>query len=285
MTPPNFLPAWIRRALAAITAWRKRPRAPVSPATPSTQLEWLGYDTIELRRLLDATPSFVAPLADLTDLGRHAKYLVVADLTWRVWYLAMGIHLLLEQEIRSPAIALGRSVWEALATLGYLVKHAQFEDEAVILLAYSYLDQRKQFAHQPNLVQERDALLARIPAKLVAEAKQRAAKHPKTWSGLRWREVAAAGDVTGYDEAYGYFSTESHGTLVGEHVKVVRTAEGRGQIKMGRELSPESVESLANFTRRSLHSAFKIMWRVLDAPPVVFRGEDPEVWRRAQKAP
>jgi len=273
---------WIQRARAALTVWRHYPRA---PALPSTQLEWLGYDTIELRRLLDSTPSFVAPLADFTDVDRHAKHLVVTDLTWRIWYLAMGIHLLLEQEIHSPAVVLTRALWEALAALGYLVKHPKFPDEAVILMAFSYLDQVKQFAHQAELVKERTEILARMPPKLVAEARRRATTRPFTWSGLNMRQVAAAGDMKGYAEAYGYFSTETHGTLMGEHVKVVRADDGKAHIKTGRTVDPKSVESLANFARRSLHSAFKIMWRVLDAPPVVFHGEDPELWRKAPQSP
>jgi hypothetical protein len=270
---------WIQRARAAITAWRHYPRA---PALPSTQLQWLGYDTIELRRLLDSTPSFVAPLADFTDVDRHAKHLVVADLTWRIWHLAMGIHLLLEHEIPSPAVVLTRALWEALATVAYLVQHPKFQDEAIILLAFSFLEQAKQFAHQPELVKERTEILDRMPATLVAEARRRAARKPFTWSGLNMRQLSAAGRMKGYAEAYAYFSTETHGTLMGEHVKVVRGDDGKAHITTGRTLDPKTIESLANFARRSLHAAFKTMWGVLDAPPVVFHGDNPETWQKAQ---
>src|SRR5205823_8335891 len=129
----------------------------------------------------------------------------------------------------------------------------------------------KQFAHQPDLVKERAEILAKMPKHLVAEAQRRAGKKPFTWSGLNARQLAKAGAVTGYAEAYGFFSSETHGTLVGEHVKVLTTSEGKVRITTGRHLSPEEVESLANFARRSLHAAFKMLWQVFDAPPVQVR--------------
>src|SRR2546429_4640196 len=116
--------------------------------------------TVEIRRLIDAAlPSFAEQLGDATDPNRHAKYLVVADLTWRIWYLAMSIHILLEEEVYAPAVVLARALWEALATLGYLVKHPKFQDEAVILLAFSHKQLVKQFTHQTDLVKERNEIL------------------------------------------------------------------------------------------------------------------------------
>lgn len=97
------------------------------------------------------------------------------------------------------------------------------------------------------------------------------------------RQVAAAGNMTGYAEAYGFLSSETHGTLVGEHVKVVRTDDGMAHITTGRHLTSKEIESLANFARRSLHAAFKIMWHEFDAPRVVFHGDDPESWLKAQQ--
>lgn len=211
--------------------------------------------------------------------------LVVADLTWRIWYLAISIHLLLAHELYSPANVLARSLWEAIATLGYLVKHPKFQDEAVILLAFSYQQLVKQFPHQPDLVKERTEILARMPKKLVAEAQRRGSQKPWTWSALNARQLAAAGGVTGYTEAYGFFSSETHGTLVGENIKILppETGETKGTIRMGRQPGPKDVDSLANFARRSLHGAFKIMWNVFDAPPVQVRTPDPEVWLSAQQ--
>jgi hypothetical protein len=144
---------------------------PVKPEDLS-QLQWLGRDIPEFRRLIEsAMPSFAERLGDVTDADRHAKYLVVADLTWRVWYLGIGINVLLEEELHSPAIVLARSLWEAISTLAYLVKHQSFGDEAVILLAFSYQQMVKQFAHQPELVKQRTEILARMPPKLVGEAR------------------------------------------------------------------------------------------------------------------
>src|SRR6266511_2021539 len=75
--------------------------------TSPSQLQWLGQDAVEIRRLIDtALPSFAEQLGDATDPNRHAKYLVVADLTWRIWYLAMSIHILLEEEVYAPAVVL-----------------------------------------------------------------------------------------------------------------------------------------------------------------------------------
>ncbi len=105
-------------------------------------------------------------------------------------------------------------------------------------------------------------------------------RKPRTWSGLNARELAAAGGVTGYSEAYGFFSSETHGTLVGENVRIRPAAEGesKGTIKLGRSPGPNDVESLANFARRSLHGAFRIMWQVFDGPAVEIHTPNPELW-------
>jgi hypothetical protein len=172
-----------------------------------------------------------------------------------------------------------------MATLGYLVNHANTQDEAVILLAFSHQQLAKRFGHQPELVKERNQILGRMPGHLVAEAQRRARRKPFTWSGLNARQLAAAGGMRGYDEAYGFFSSETHGTLIGENVTLVAPADGetKGTISFGRRHGPNDVESLANFARRSMHSAFKIMWQIFDAPAVEVRTPNPELWRTATK--
>ena len=141
-------------------------KGPVEPQkAEKTQVEWLAEDIPEMRRLVDfALPWFLPLLTDRTDPERTAKYLVTADLVWRIWYLGIAIQVLLAQELYSPANALTRSLWEAMATLAYLVKHPKFQDEALILLAFSFQKLVEQSPHQPELVKERTAIVARMPA-------------------------------------------------------------------------------------------------------------------------
>lgn len=251
-----------------------------------TQVEWLAEDIPEMRRLVDfALPSFLPLLTDRTDPERTAKYLVTADLVWRIWYLAIAIQVLLAQELYSPANVLTRSLWEAMATLAYLVKHPKFPDEALILLAFSFQKLVEQSPHQPELVKERTAILARMPAKLVDEARRRAKTKPFTWSGKTARQLGDAAGVTGHAQSYPFLSSEVHGTLVGENIKIIAPQKGekKGEIKFGRQPGPRDIEALANFARRALHGAFKIMWRVFNGPKVQVQTPDPDLWHKAQK--
>lgn|SRR5574341_1207297 len=248
-----------------------------------TELDYLRHDVAALRGVLTDNPEWSKPLADLTDPDRHTRYLVVANLAWRVWDHAIAVDTLLHEELYVPATVLLRSIYETLATLAYIVKHNRSQDEAIILLAFSYLNQVEHFAHQPDFVREIKGILGKMPAKLVSEARARAARRPHTWSGKTMRQLTEAAGVTGYAEAYGYFSSESHGTMVGHHVRIVRDADGKGRIQTGRSVSQLDVESAANMARRALHSAFKLLWRVFDGPPIKFPSTDPEKWMHRSK--
>lgn len=248
-----------------------------------TELDWLGHDVVALRDVMTKTPEWLNPLADLTDPDCHARFLVVANLAWQMWDYAIAVHVLLRGELHVPATIILRSMFETLASLAYLVKHQRFQKEAIIFLAFSYSNQLRYFAHQPDFVRDLESIIARMPRALVEEARARAAKPPYTWSGKTVRTLAEEAGVRGYGEAYGYLSSESHGTMIGHHVRIVREADGMGRIETGRSTTPLTIQAAANMARRALHSAFKILWQIFDAPPIKLPTTDPEQWLRDSK--
>jgi hypothetical protein len=247
-----------------------------------TELDWLASDTQEIRRLLDEHPDVLKPLADVTDPNQHAKYLVVAELTWRIWMHAMAVEVLLRQELYTPALVVQRAIFEALTTYGYLVSHENFQDEAVILLAYSFMRDIQHFSHQANLVKEHTAILERMPKHLVEIAKARTKKRPRTWSGKTVKEMAEVAGVSGYDPLYRYMSGEAHASAMGRHI---RTAQEGPMMKihLGRDATEKEIQSSANFARRALHAAFKKMWDIFGGSKITIRSKDPEVWLQEQK--
>ncbi|MCU1381737.1 MAG: hypothetical protein JWL71_434 [Acidobacteria bacterium] len=254
-----------------------------SPAR--SQVDLLGNDIKELRRILDEHRSYVEPLSDLTDVDRHAHALVVADLFWQCWYLAMGADVLIREELHGPLVAVGRMLFEGLVTLAYLQQHADGQREAVIFLAYSFLKQIAYFPDQAPVVTERESLLARMPADAVAEARQRLNTRPKNWSGKSIEAMAYAADVRGYDTYYRYFSAEAHVSMVGQHARVL-TDDGGSILKLGRSLTPHEMEGQANMVRRYLHSAFRLFWDFVGGGEhVEFRTEDPESWYPPSTSP
>jgi len=252
------------------------------PLLDRTELEWLASDTQEFRRLLDHNLNVLKPLGDVTDPNEHAKYLVVAELTWRIWMHAMAVEVLLQQALFTPALVAQRSVFEALATFGYLFSHKNFRDESVILLAYSFIRDIQHFPQQTNLVKEYTGVLNRMPKHLVAIAKARASKRPWTWSGKNVKEMAEIAGVIGYDPLYGYMSGEAHASAMGRHIRTTQQGE-KMQIHLGREATDKEIESSANFARRALHAAFRKMWEIFGGPKITVHSKDPEVWLREQK--
>ena len=248
-----------------------------------TELDWLTVDTQEFRRLLDQHPDLLKPLSDVTDANQHAKYLVVAELTWRIWMHAMAVEVLLRQELYAPALVAQRAIFDALATYGYLVNHKDFQDEAVVLLAYSFMRDIRHFSQQANLVKEYAAIVDRMPKRLVEIAKSRAKDHPRTWSGKTVKDMAAIAGVTGYDPLYGYMSGEAHASAMGRHIRTIQ--EGRMmKVHLGRDATEKEIQSSANFARRALHAAFKKMWEIFGGRRITIRSKDPEVWLQEQKA-
>ncbi len=252
------------------------------PKNPDrTELDWLTSDTQEIRRLLDERPKLFKPLADVTDPNRHAKYLVVAELTWRIWMHAMAVDVLLRQQLYTPALVAQRAIFDSLTTYGYLVSHKDFQDESVILLAYSFMRDIKHFPQQQNVVKEYKATLDRMPKHLVETARTRSKDHPRTWSGKTVKEMAEIAGVSGYDPLYAYMSGEAHASAMGRHIGIIQES-GVMNIHLGRNATEKEIQSSANFARRALHAAFKKMWDIFDGPKISIRSKDPEVWLQEQ---
>jgi hypothetical protein len=205
--------------------------------------------------------------------------MVVADLSWQIFEHATAMHLLLTEQLYTSALVVLRAIYEAQVTLRYLVQHQKSQDEAVIFLAFSYLRDIKHFGHQADLVDEYSAIVERMPKHLVEEAKRRAAKHPPTWSGKTVSRMADEAGMVGHVPTYGFLSAEAHSAALGRHVSSARTGDMMS-IETGRQMSPEEVESTANFARRAVHFAFKTIWGIFDAPKISFDSTDPEEWRR-----
>ena len=90
--------------------------------------------------------------------------------------------------------------------------------------------------------------------------------------------MAREGQVRGYHPMYGYASAETHISIVGEHVRVEQLSASEVRLVTGRDITPEEGENQANFARRALHGAFRILWGVLDGPKIEIRSTDPELW-------
>src|SRR4051812_23754454 len=100
---------------------------------PRSELEWLGQDIGEMRRILDTHPAIFKLLADTSHAENHILRLAVADLFWQVWYHAMAIHALLRDELPGPTVVIERALFEGIATLGYIHLHPNRATEAVVL--------------------------------------------------------------------------------------------------------------------------------------------------------
>lgn len=246
---------------------------------PRAQRDWLSHDLVEFARIFDEHPDWAKPLGDARDPRARTRYRIVADLFGQIWDHVRGAHALLEGEHFAPLMAVQRATFEAITTLGYLVRHPHSADEAVILLACTHLRQIEVFTQDAPLLEERRRLLAEMPAELVAEAQRRMRAHPRTWSGKRVSQMASEGKVEGYASMYGYLSAHVHTSIVGEHVVLEPGAEGRTTLTLGRALSQQDAEAHANFARRALHGSFRLMWKLFDAPRVDIRSRNPDTWR------
>ena len=243
-----------------------------------TELEWLHSDVREIRRILDTHQDVFRPLAEEEDPNAGAKYLVVGDLTFQIWGHVVAVEVLLREELYSSAFLILRAIFESLGNLVYLVRHEVFQDEAVIYIAFTYINDIAQYPTSA-VMKERAAILDLMPVQLVETARLRSRKHPKTWSGKSVKQLAETVGLMGYETFYRAASSEVHGTAFGRHFRV-RADSKEGAIKIGREMSTMEVESSANFARRSLHNAFHAFWKVFDGPKIKLRSTNPEEWRR-----
>lgn len=250
------------------------------PTATTSQVDLLAHDLAEYSRVIDENPTAFAPVADFTEPSRHARPMVVCDVFYRICDLIIGLHALIVAEVRAPANIIGRALLEAMGNLAYLANHEDSEREALIWIAYSSLELLKFFPDQTDLVADHESILARLPADVVAIARERRKKRPYTWSGRTFRQVAEQAKLFGYDTFYSVLSQEVHSGTVGEHFRVLR-ADNPRQVKLhaGQEFTASARETMANFARRALRDSFTIVWGVLDAPPVEIHSLDPRTWR------
>lgn len=248
-------------------------------AKPTTQLQWLAHDLPEYHRVLGAHPTLLDPLADMRDLDEQGRLTVLTDLFFRIFQHAAGLCVLLEHDVRTPALVVTRALFEASGTLGYLVTHKDQQFEALVLLAFSHLSKLEYFPNQKGLVAELEANLKRMPTRVVEEAKKRRKKHPKTWSGVSVKTVMTSGSIIGYDFVYGLLSAEVHASSIGELVKVVPgSTPGTVDISTALSILPVDVEALANYARRSLNDSLMILWTAMKGPAFSINTEDPKIW-------
>jgi hypothetical protein len=246
---------------------------------PATQLQWLRHDLAEYKRILDAHQTVFAPLADLRDLDEQGRLIVLTDLFFRIFQNAAGLCVLLEHDVRTPALVVTRALFEATGTLGYLVAHQNPQFEALVLLAHSHLSKLAHFPDQKDLVAEIKANLKRMPKRVVVEANKRKKNRPYTWSGKTIRKVMTSGAIEGYDFLYGFLSAEVHASSQGELVKVVPgDTPGTANMNTGLPILPADVEALANYARRALYDSLLILWNQLKGPNFKINTEDPKIW-------
>lgn len=269
--------------LSAAVQYRARARDGHRPIrrqemTRPTERALLTSDLPMFRRIINDRPAILAPLADTTDLNRQSYLMVLADLFWQLWCHVIGAHHLLEQGLEASLLVVERAIFEAAVGIGYLVKHPNREFESLVFLAYSYLREQDEFSHQPDLVSDRARVLARMPSTAVAEARRRKDTYPRSWSGKTIKDMAQDGGVQGYDTLYRILCGTAHASLVGRHVKVIDTQDGKRTIETGIDLTSHNAEAHANFCRRMLHTSFRILLRELDAQPFSLPTWDPNQW-------
>lgn len=245
-----------------------------------TQLELLEADLTETQRLINENIEVFRVLGDLTDLT-HQNYLsVVVDLRWRVLYHVLGVRELIKEKLWDPLIVVQRAIFETIATLSYLTRLPNSEEEALVLRAYTQLKQLKIFSDQSEIVDDRRQLLSRMPPKAVAVAKKRLQTKPYTWSGMTIRQMAEIGKITGYFTMYDYLSAEAHASIIGEHVQIIDHGNGIATIEFGREIPSRDIEAHANYARRAIKHSFRIMWNIFNGPTVQILTPDPDEWEK-----
>ena len=242
-----------------------------------SQLEWLAHDLDIMRPLLEGSDVFPR-LSDTSDNPTHALRLVAADLTWQIWTHVVGASVLLQRRLRAPLIVVQRACFEGIISLSYLVSRSNAKEEAQIFLAHSFLREIQTFSDESEFVGERRRNLANIPSSLVTVAERRLSNRPHTWSGQTFKRMAELGHVAGYDDGYRYMCGEAHVSVIGGHVRVLDREDGGVRIMTGAECPDSEVEAHANFARRNLHSAFRLLWQAVEAGPVQVPTEDPADW-------
>jgi hypothetical protein len=247
-----------------------------------TELEQLAYDVPSLADLARSDPNVIAAAANAVDPLRHAALIVFNDLFWQVQQYAAAICALVPHDLHLPIQVVLRGLYESAVIMGYLRIHPAKDREAAILLAYTYWRDTEELHHDEDATRERMGILTRMPSDVVTEAKRRGTTRPKGWSGLTFRDLASKSGVRGYDSLYGPLSGSAHAARAGRYYRLQQVHGGRIQVHTGWSSSEEERETHANFARRILHSAFKIMWDENGGGPLSLKTTDPEVWATHQ---
>jgi len=240
------------------------------------ELDWLESDINQYLTLIKEHRQVFTVLGDHTDPDQHNYYDLIVDQFFRAHQHAMGMHALMSKRLRDPTFAVARAFLESAVNLCYLANTKKPIEAAVVLRAYWYIKETRLFGRQKDLVQDRAAILRRMPQHLVRLARHRAKTH-EPWAGVSFRRMAAKAKLKG-PQLHAYLSEEAHGRAVGRHVWLTETTNSKARLNLGASLSASETDATANFVRRVLNSAFRAMWTVLDGPKVVLQGRDPHVW-------
>ena len=238
-----------------------------------TELDWLAHDINRYGELIKQHSQVFNILGDHSDPDQHNYYELVVDQFYRAYQHAAGMQALMSKRLRDPTFAVARALLESVVNLCYLANTKKPVDAAGVLRAYSYIKETQLFGSQKDLVQDRAAVLRRMPQHLVRLARHRA-KNNEPWAGLTFKRMAAVAGLKGL-QLHAYLSEEAHARMTGHRVRLTRTTDNKAVLTLGASLSPFETDEMANFVRRLLNSAFGAMWTVLGAPKVVLKGPDP----------
>lgn len=245
------------------------------------ELDWLASDINQYLALIKEHRQVFAVLADHTDPDQHNYYDLVVDQFFRAHQHAMGMHALMSKRLRDPTFAVARAFLESAANLCYLANTKKPIEAAVVLRAYSYIKETQLFGRQQDLVQDRAAILRRMPQHLVRLARHRA-KNNEPWAGLTFKRMAQVAKLNGL-QLYAYLSEQAHARAVGRHVWLTETINGKARLNLGASLSVSDTDVTANFVRRLLNGAFRAMWTVLGGPKVTLQAPNPCAWAPENK--
>lgn len=244
----------------------------------TSEQERLSHDVPYFADLARSDVTILGAAANATDLATHGYLIVVNDLFWQIQQYCAGVSALLPHDIQPALHTVLRGLYEAAATLQFLEKQPNKEREAGILLAYSYLLDLKELPHDPVATRERQVILGRMPPDVVDEARKRSARHPRTWSGRKQTELLRESMIGGVPELYGPLSGSAHASRAGRYYRLELMQGDEIRIHTGRSIPHDERELCANFARRLLHGAFKIMWRANGGAPTRLETSDPEEW-------
>jgi hypothetical protein len=245
----------------------------------ATQHEQLAYDVAYLADIAIGNLPILASAAAEPDPHRACYLLALTDLFWQVHQYAGAIHVLIREQLHLPLLVCQRGLFESGTAMGYLRLHGKAEFEGAVLLAYSYLKDIEDHSEQTELLEERNALLARMPADAVQTARKRMSRRPRTWSGLSFRELVARGGMAGFDKFYGPLSGSAHAARSGRYFRIVKRGDDHF-VTTGWPINGEEAEVQSNFARRVLHGAFKIMWSENGGAAGSLNTSNPNDWLR-----